>query len=105
MDFYTNLALCAHQHTGGHHVISPQDLGRSGLFADRREPLRVRPGASTDHADHDKRREQTDYEVETGMLAERRYIVCRNHQEAEKDAADRASMLAALERQLANHHR
>ena len=35
------------------------------------------------------------------MLAGRRYIVCRNHQEAEKDAADRNSILAALERQLA----
>ena len=34
-------------------------------------------------------------------LAGRRYIVCRNHQEAEKDAADRASIVAALERQLA----
>src|SRR5271166_5802230 len=28
-------------------------------------------------------------------------IVCRNHQEAAKDAADRASIVAALERQLA----
>ena len=28
-------------------------------------------------------------------------IVCRNRQEAEKDAADRASIVAALERQLA----
>ena len=36
------------------------------------------------------------------MLAGRRYIVCRNHQEAQKDAADRASRSwAALERQLA----
>jgi hypothetical protein len=35
------------------------------------------------------------------MLAGRRYNVCRNHQEAEKDAADRASIVAALERQLA----
>jgi hypothetical protein len=34
------------------------------------------------------------------MLAGRRYIVCRNHQEAKEDAADRASILAALERQL-----
>ena len=34
-------------------------------------------------------------------LAGRRYIVCRNHQEAEKDAADRASIVAALQRQLA----
>ena len=35
------------------------------------------------------------------MLAGRRYIVCRNHQEAAKDAADRGSIIAALERQLA----
>src|SRR6478752_6229255 len=35
------------------------------------------------------------------MMARRRYIVCRNRQEAEKDAADRASIVAALERQLA----
>jgi hypothetical protein len=35
------------------------------------------------------------------VLAGRRYIVCRNHQEAAKDAADRASIIAALERQLA----
>ena len=42
-----------------------------------------------------------DYEAKTVMLAGRRYIVCRNHQEAEKDAADRASIVAALECQLA----
>jgi hypothetical protein len=29
-------------------------------------------------------------------LAGRRYIVCRNHQEAEKDAADQAAIVAAL---------
>jgi len=48
-----------------------------------------------------KRGKQTDYEAKTVMLAGRRYIVCRNHQEAEKDAADRALIVAALERQLA----
>src|SRR5512145_2638760 len=48
-----------------------------------------------------KRRKEIDYETKTVMLAGRRYIVCRNHQEAEKDAADRASIVAALERQLA----
>jgi hypothetical protein len=36
------------------------------------------------------------------MLAGRRYIVCRNHQEAAKDAADRAAIVAALERALQN---
>jgi hypothetical protein len=48
-----------------------------------------------------KRNRETDYEAKAVTLAGRRYIVCRNHQEAEKDAADRASILAALERQLA----
>jgi hypothetical protein len=48
-----------------------------------------------------KRGKQVDYAAKAVTLAGRRYIVCRNHQEAEKDAADRASILAALERQLA----
>jgi len=48
-----------------------------------------------------KRGKQIDYEAKTVQLAGRRYIVCRNRQEAEKDAADRASIVAALERQLA----
>jgi hypothetical protein len=47
-----------------------------------------------------KRGKQADYEVKAVMLAGRRYIVCRNHAEAAKDAADRASIVAALERQL-----
>lgn len=48
-----------------------------------------------------KRSKEIDYEAKTVKLAGRRYIVCRNRQEAEKDAADRASIVAALERQLA----
>ena len=48
-----------------------------------------------------KRGKEIDYEAKTVMLAGRRYIVCRNHQEAAKDAADRASIMAALERQIA----
>jgi transposase len=48
-----------------------------------------------------KRGKEIDYEAKTVLLAGRRYIVCRNQQEAEKDAADRASIVAALERQLA----
>src|SRR5271155_754198 len=48
-----------------------------------------------------KRDKEIDYEAKTVRLAGRRYIVCRNHQEAEKDAADHASIVAALERQLA----
>ena len=48
-----------------------------------------------------KRGKQVDYEAKAVTLAMRRYIVCRNHQEAQKYAADRISILAALERQLA----
>jgi transposase len=48
-----------------------------------------------------KRAKQVDYEAKAVLLAGRRYIVFRNHQEAEKDAADRAAIVAALERQLA----
>jgi hypothetical protein len=48
-----------------------------------------------------KRGKQVDYEAKAVTLAGRRYIVCRNREEAKKDAADRASIIAALERQLA----
>ena len=48
-----------------------------------------------------KRGKEIDYQAKTVTLAGRRYIVCRNHQEAEKDAADRTAIVAALERQLA----
>jgi transposase len=48
----------------------------------------------------DKRGRDTDYGAKTVKLGEQRYIVCINHQEAEKDAAERAAILAALERQL-----
>jgi hypothetical protein len=48
-----------------------------------------------------KRGTEVHYEAKTMTVAGRRYIVCRNHDEATKDAADRASILAALERQLA----
>jgi len=48
-----------------------------------------------------KRGKEADYEAKTVMLDGRRYIVCRNHQQAQKDAADRASIVAAMERQLA----
>ena len=47
-----------------------------------------------------KRSKSIDYEAKAVTLASRRYIVCRNHEEAKKDAADRAAILAALERQL-----
>ena len=47
-----------------------------------------------------KRRSDVEYEAKAVALAGRRYIVCRNHDEMKKDAADRAAILAALERQL-----
>jgi len=46
------------------------------------------------------RRKESDYGAKAVMLGGRRYIVCINHQEAAKDAADRAALIAALERQL-----
>jgi transposase len=47
-----------------------------------------------------KRKREIDYEAKAVTLAGRRYIVCRNHDEARKDAADRAKILAGLEREL-----
>jgi hypothetical protein len=48
-----------------------------------------------------KRGHEIDCEAKAVAVGGARYIVCRNHQEAEKDAADRAAILASLERQLA----
>jgi hypothetical protein len=48
----------------------------------------------------DKRGKQTDYGAKAVELAGARYIVCRNQQQAEKDAADRQAIVAALRRQL-----
>ena len=48
----------------------------------------------------EKRGKTTDYSAKAVTLAGARYIVCINHQEAEKDAAERLAILAALERQL-----
>jgi hypothetical protein len=48
-----------------------------------------------------KPRKDTAYEAKAVTLASRRYIVCRNDEEAEQDAADRAAILSALEQQLA----
>jgi hypothetical protein len=48
----------------------------------------------------EKRGKQTDYSAKEVMLGGRRYIVCINHQEADKDAATRAAIIASLERQL-----
>ncbi len=47
-----------------------------------------------------KRDKDIDYEAKAAALAGRRYIVCRNREEMKKDAAARATILAALERQL-----
>ena len=48
----------------------------------------------------EKRRRDTDYGAKAVTLGGARYIVCINHQEAAKDAAERSAILAALERQL-----
>jgi hypothetical protein len=47
-----------------------------------------------------KRGQESDYEAKAVTVGGARYIVCRNHREAEKDAADRAAILAKLEQQL-----
>src|SRR5574337_991021 len=47
-----------------------------------------------------KPRREVDYEAKAVTLAGRRYIVCRNRDEMAKDAANRATIVAALERQL-----
>ena len=47
-----------------------------------------------------KREKDIEYEAKAVELAGRRYIVCRNREEMKKDAAARAAILAALERQL-----
>ena len=49
-----------------------------------------------------KRGGETDYGAKAVTFAAQRYIVCRNDQQARKDAADRAAILGALERQLKN---
>jgi hypothetical protein len=48
-----------------------------------------------------KRGHEIEYEARAVTVGGRRYILCRNHQEAEKDAAARQAILANLERQLA----
>ena len=48
-----------------------------------------------------RRGHEIDYEAKTVSVGARHYILCRNHQEAEADAAGRDAILANLERQLA----
>jgi hypothetical protein len=48
-----------------------------------------------------KRGHEIDYEAKAVSVGDARYIVCRNQQAAEKDAAARDAILASLERQLA----
>ena len=43
---------------------------------------------------------EVDYEAKAVALAGRRYVVCRNLDQMKKDAADRAAIVAALEKQL-----
>jgi hypothetical protein len=47
-----------------------------------------------------KPRGEVDYEAKAVELAGRRYVVCRNLDQMKKDAADRAAIVAALEKQL-----
>jgi hypothetical protein len=48
-----------------------------------------------------RRGHEIDYEAKAVTVGDRRYILCRNHREAERDAAARQAILANLERQLA----
>jgi Transposase DDE domain len=48
-----------------------------------------------------KRGHEIDYEAKAVTVGDARYILCRNHQEAERDAVTRQAILANLERQLA----
>lgn len=48
----------------------------------------------------ERRGKQIDYSAKSVTFGKLRYVVCINHQEAEKDAADRKAILAALESQL-----
>jgi len=48
----------------------------------------------------ERRHKYTDYGAKAVTVGGQRYIVCVNHQEAAKDAAERQSIIASLERQL-----
>jgi Transposase DDE domain len=48
----------------------------------------------------EKRGKDTNFSAKAVTLGRMRYILCINHQEAAKDAADRAAILTALEQQL-----
>jgi hypothetical protein len=47
-----------------------------------------------------RRGHEIDYEAKAVTVGGARYILCRNHQEAERDAADRAAILAKLAQHL-----
>ena len=47
-----------------------------------------------------RRNQEIDYGAKSVVRAGRRYIVCRNEEEAKKDAAERQAILASLARQL-----
>jgi transposase len=44
---------------------------------------------------------ETELTIKETTIAGRRYVICRNHEEAKKDAAARAELVAGLERKLA----
>ncbi len=48
----------------------------------------------------DKRGKTTEYGAKAVEIGKLRYIVCVNHNQAAKDAADRAAIFESLERQL-----
>lgn len=52
-----------------------------------------------------RKRRQVDYGAKAVMAAGRRYIVCRNENQAKADAADRQQIVAGLKRQLAKGER
>ena len=64
---------------------------RTGIIADG--GLRVAP--------HPRQKGETELAIRETTIAGRRYVICRNEEEAKKDAAARAELVAGLERKLA----
>ena len=58
------------------------------------------PGAFTPLTIPRSGRRDTELEAKTGMVGGIRYILCRNLEEAQKDAADRQAILTGLKKQL-----
>ena len=74
--------------------------GRARAHRQARARTRARRSRALRPVRSDEAEEEIDYEAKAVTLAGRRYIVCRNRDEMKKDAAARAAILAALERQL-----